>query len=236
MPPVANRLLSVLSPAARAAFQDKLESVALPLRTPIFEPGVRPKYAYFLTSGIASVVVDMQAGSAVEVGLFGCEALPGSLQLLGQQEGAMQCFMQIAGSGLRIEFSRLMDEFRSNPELHMRILQHIQHEALVSSQLSACNRLHEVEERLARWLLMVADRTGSEHFPLTQEFIGDMLGTRRSTVTVSAGALQRAGLIEYHRGHVRILDRDSLEQAACECYPIIQRLYRNLYTEPKRPA
>lgn len=140
--------------------------------------------------------------------------------------------MQVDGTGMRIRFKQLQQDFMAVPELHARVLQNVQYEALTLAQLSACNRLHEVEERLARWLLMVADRIGSHTLPLTQEFLGEMLGTRRSTVTVSAGTLQRAGLIEYRRGHVRILDRDSLEEAACECYRIVQRLHRNLYSDP----
>ena len=232
MPAVSNRLLSSLSPEIRAALSRKLEGVPLPVGSPLSEAGTVPKFLYFITSGIASVVVDMQGGGAIEVGLFGCEALPGSLHLLGGQETSSRCFMQVAGSGLRIGFKELAQEFRSNPELHTRILQHVQYEALTSAQLSACNRLHEVEERLARWLLMVADRIESNVLPLTQEFIGEMLGTRRSTVSVSAGTLQRAGLIEYHRGHVRILDRESLESAACECYPIVRRLQQKLYADP----
>lgn len=232
MPAISNRLLSSLLPETRKALVNKLESVPLPVDTYLFEPGTTPKFAYFITSSIASLVADMQGGGAMEVGLFGCEALPASLHLLGGQAGATRCFMQVDGTGLRIGLKQLAQEFQTNPELHARILQHVQYEALTSSQLSACNRLHEVEERLARWLLMVADRLESNVLPLTQEFLGQMLGTRRSTVTVSAGALQRAGLIEYHRGHVRILDRESLEDAACECYPTIRRLHKNLYADP----
>ena len=228
---LSNRLLNSLSAATRSALEPKLEAVPMPVNTPIFEPGVVPKYAYFMTSGIASVVADMEGGSAVEVGLLGREALPGSIHLLGGQTGATRCFIQSAGTALRIEFHQLANEFHTNRELHARILQHVQCESLLSSQLSACNRLHDVEERLARWLLMVSDRLESEELTITQEFLGQMLGTRRSSVTVSAGTLQRAGLIDYHRGYVRILDRDRLEDAASECYPTIHRLNRNLYAD-----
>ena len=207
-------------------------SVPLPIRTPIFEPSVETKYTYFITSGIASVVADLEEGSAVEVGLLGREGLPGSIRLLGGQEGTNRCFMQVGGSGLRIAYRELVQQYRSNPELHARILQHVQYEALTLAQLSACNRLHEVEERLARWLLMVSDRVEDDVLNLTQEFIGEMLGTRRSSVTVSAGALQRAGLIEYRRGRVSILDRKSLEDAACQCYPMMRRFQKNLYADP----
>ncbi len=229
---LANRLLSSLSPAVRETFERKLIAVPLPLTMEIYEPGTEPKYTYFLTSGIASVVADMEEGSGVEVGLLGREALPGSLQLLGPQRGSTRCYMQVAGTGLRIGFRQLQQDFQSNSELHARILQHVQYEALTTSQISACNRLHQVDERLARWLLMLSDRLESDTLPITQEFLSKMLGTRRSTVTVSAGALQRAGLIDYHRGQVRILDRARLMDAACECYLTIKRVHTDLYADP----
>ncbi len=108
----------------------------------------------------------------------------------------------------------------------------MQHDSLVLAQLSACNRLHEVEERMARWLLMVADRLDKPELPLTQEFLSEMLGTRRSTVTMTAGAMQRSGLIRYDRGRIRILDRKALEDTACECYPVVRNLFQNLYRSP----
>jgi CRP-like cAMP-binding protein len=229
---LSNRLLNSLSPNTRKALQEKLVAVSLPITTPIFEAGVIPKYTYFITSGIASVVADLAHGGAVEVGLLGRESVAGTVLLLGSQPVPTRCFMQVGGSGLRISFKELEKEFRSNPELHARILQQVQYEALTLSQLSACNRFHEVEERLARWLLMVADRVDDTLLNLTQEFLAQMLGTQRSTVSVVAGTLQRAGLIKYSRGHVEILNRDLLEDAACDCYPNMARFYRDLYPAP----
>jgi CRP-like cAMP-binding protein len=231
---VSNRLLNSLPSEVRAELQSKLTSVPLPINTPLYEVGVAPNFAYFITSGIASVVADMEGGSALEVGLLGREALPGSIHLLGGQKGFNRCFMQIGGTGLQISHKTLVQEFWKNPDLHARVLQHVQYEAFTLSKISACNRFHEVEERLARWLLMVADRIESDALPLTQEFLAQMLGTRRSTVTVSAGTLQRAGLIEYHRGLVRILDRKSLENVACECYPAIRQIHQDLYADLSR--
>ena len=120
----------------------------------------------------------------------------------------------------------------------MLILGQVQAAGLVMMQLSACNRLHEVEERLARWLLMIQDRLGSDHFYLTQEFLAEMIGARRTTVTLAAGSLQRSGLIGYKRGNIHILDRERMEAAACECYPIVRRLLGALPgpdSEPARP-
>ena len=173
-----------------------------------------PRHLYLLTSGIASVVNVMSSGDIVEVGLIGHEGLTGSIYLLGSQVGLTRCVMQVEGSGFRIARHDLEGLFANYPALRRRVLQYVQYENLVLGQLSACNRIHEVEERLARWLLMVSDRIQDTRLQLTQEFLSQMLGTRRSTVTVTAGALQRAGLIEYRRGQVNILDRDSLENAA----------------------
>ncbi|WP_041593372.1 Crp/Fnr family transcriptional regulator [Terriglobus roseus] len=229
--PLVNRLLSSLSPEVRQSLERKLVSVPLPIRTPIYEPGREPKYSYFITSGIASVVTEMDEGSVVEVGLLGREAVPGSLLMLGAQQGGNRCFMQVGGTGLRIGFSDLVQEFRRSPEVHARILQQVQYEAFTLTQLSACNRLHEVEERLARWILMVSDRISDDVLPITHEFLGQMLGTRRSTVSMSAAVLQRAGFIEYQYGQIRILDRPLLESAACQCYPMMKRLHSDLYAD-----
>lgn len=230
--PHSNLLFELLPSSEQAALSAHLEPVPLPVDTVLYEAEETPRYAYFLTSGIASVVTAMAGGEAVEVGLLGREGLPGSIHLLGAQLGSARCFMQIDGTGMRIEFRKFEQAFRENPVLHRRVLQQVQYEALILSQLSACNRVHEVEERLARWLLMVEDRLGLPDLPLTQEFLGEMLGARRSTVTVVAGTLQRSGLIEYRRGHVRILHRDRLEDVACECYPVTRKLFRNLYRDP----
>ena len=137
--------------------------------------------------------------------------------------------MQIAGTGLRMSFRAFDQMFHQEETLSTLMLQYIQYQSLTLGQIAACNRLHEVEERLARWLLMVEDRVGSSDILLTQEFIANMLGTRRSTVTIIAGTFQRDGLIEYRRGHVRILNRPALESTACECYAITRRLLLNLF-------
>ncbi|MGI4826995.1 MAG: Crp/Fnr family transcriptional regulator [Janthinobacterium lividum] len=227
--PLTNRLLDCLSPAIKTDLLKFLEPVALPLKTVMFEAGQTPRYAYFITSGLASVVTVMAGGEAVEVGLTGREGFPQGLHLLGPERGDTRAFMQAAGTGLRMEFKRFEQEFKQVPEITTAVLRFVQSESLVMGQLAACNRLHEIEERLARWLLMVADKTGELGMELTQEFLGEMLGTRRSSVTIAASSLQRSGLINYRRGHIEILDRQRLEDAACECYPITRRLFDNLY-------
>ena len=137
--------------------------------------------------------------------------------------------MQVKGSGYKIRFADLKAAFLDSEEIRTRILEVTQQQTLTMSQIAACNKLHDNEARLARWLLMVQDRLQDELLPLTQEFLAEMLGSRRTTVAVSAGTLQRAGLIEYRRGKVKILSREDLESAACDCYKVTQRLFQSLY-------
>jgi CRP-like cAMP-binding protein len=223
-----NLLLSLLPAEQRAMLMRLLEPVALPLRAVLFEPERAPYYVHFITSGLASIVTYMKEGEAAEVGLVGRDGLPEALHLLGPALIQTNCFMQIAGTGLRMRFKDFEQLFQRDEAVRRPVLRYVQFQNLVLSQIAACNRLHEVEERLARWLLMVSDRIGDSELRLTQEFLSQMLGARRSTVTLVAGTLQRGGLIEYSRGDVKILDRDKLESAACECYRITQDALKRL--------
>jgi CRP-like cAMP-binding protein len=228
----SNRFLSVLSPASRNLLLDLCTEVDLPIRTPLFDAEAIPDFAYFITSGIASVVSYMEDGGTAEVEIIGREGIVGSLFLLGPGRVSTSCFMQMGGKALRIRLPELQRAFRSKEEIRDRILEFLQERTLTISQIAACNRLHEAEERLARWLLMAEDRTQSNILSFTQEFLAQMLGARRTTVTVVAGALQRSGFIEYQRGRVKIVDRVGLEDAACECYRNIRHLHNNLYSRP----
>lgn len=224
-----NLLLEALPLKTKESLMRLLEPLELPLRTVLFEAQAAPKYIHFITSGLASVVTVMSGGDAVEVGFTSREGLAEKVHLLGPQTGMTRCFMQIAGTGLRMDFLRFKELFSRDLFLHRAVLRLVQFEALVLAQLAACNRLHDVEERLARWILMVADRTGKPDMQLTQEFLGEMLGARRSTVNIALGSLQKAGLIEYRRSYIRIESRQNLEDVACECYPIIRKLLLELY-------
>jgi CRP-like cAMP-binding protein len=225
-----NRFLNILSPETLAEVLRDSVPVQLPLRTSLYRPESVPQYAYFITSGVASVVAESEDGSTAEVGLIGQEGFTASLHLLGPAIVPTDCFMQIEGTGIRVPFSRVRWLFQSVPEFHDRTLEFVQQQALVLSQIAGCHRLHEAEERLARLLLMAEDRTQSDVINLTQELLGMMLGSNRSTVTMIAGAMQRSGLIEYRRGRVTILNRENLEAAACDCYKVTKRLFDNLYT------
>jgi CRP-like cAMP-binding protein len=206
--------------------------VSLPAGTRLYEPEMIPDFAHFMTSGMTSMVAFMSNGTGAEVGIVGSEGIVEGFHVLSPssvQTVQTRGFVQVGGTALRMRFAELRREFLTAEPLRSLVLGFVQSQASLVAQLAACNRLHEVEERLARWLLMVQDRIGEDVIPLTQEFLAQMLGTRRSSVTMAASSLQRGGLIEYHRGVVRVLNRELLEEAACECYPITRKLFTSLY-------
>ena len=226
-----NRLLACLSAPNRNLLVKSCIAVDLPLRTPLYEAEAVPTYAYFMTSGMTSVVSVTATGEMVEVGIIGSEGVVGSFHLLGPAKVSTRAFTQTAGSALKMSFPELRRLFWTSEEIRARILEFEQAQSLSLSQVATCNGLHQAEARLARWLLMASDRTGSSVLRVTQEFLGMMLGASRTTVTITAGLLQRAGFIEYRWGEVKILNRPMLEETACDCYTITQNLYRNLYNE-----
>src|ERR1035438_2712996 len=194
--------------------------VFLPLRTRdvLNEVGEPIRYVYLMNSGLASVLNVMADGKSVEVGLTGKEGFVGVPLIVGFTTSALRVVVQIEGSAFRLSASALIELLKKCRTLKTRMHRYSQQLAAQSSQVAACNLLHEVDERLARWLLMSQDRIGSELVPLTQEFLAHMLGTRRSSVIVAASILQQAGLIKYTRGELNIVNRKGLEDAACECY------------------
>jgi CRP-like cAMP-binding protein len=220
---VSNGILSLL-PDVSATLRTRLTPVSLPAGTPLYEPYESPKFAHFLTSGVASVITSMRDGGCTETGMWGKEGLVECMHLGDSRRVPSRCFMQVGGTALRMPFAELEAEYFATEELRLTIEQTIRTQYLILGQLMACNRLHEAEPRLARWLLMLRDRLNEDSVAITQEFLAEMLGSRRTTVTAVAGALQRSGLIAYQRGRLRILDHAGLEQAACECYGVIQTL------------
>ncbi len=201
-----------------------MEQIELPSGTILYRTGEQPEFAHFMTSGIASVVTFMANGSGVEVGLIGKEGLVEAVNLLGPASPPTTAFIQVEGTALRMRFAELRKKFLVPGPLQSRILEFVQRNGFILSQLAACNGKHEIEERLSRWLLMVQDRVESDQFYLTQEFLAEMLGIRRTSVSATAASLQKSGLIQYRRGNIRIVDRARLQAAACECYPIVQNL------------
>ncbi|HTV03869.1 MAG TPA: Crp/Fnr family transcriptional regulator [Acidobacteriaceae bacterium] len=228
----SNLLLDALSEESRGLILARAKPVVLPLKTVLYRPDEMPQHAYFMTSGVVSVMALSEDGDSVEVLMIGSEGLVGSLYLLGPSAGHTQCFVQSEGSALRIPLPELRRIFRSSEEIRDRILEFVQVQTFILGQIAACHRLHTAEQRLARWLLMVRDRVQSDPLSLTQEFVAEMLGSRRTTVTLVAGGLQRNRLIEYSRGRVSILNSELLEAASCRCYQIIKKINRNLYSDP----
>jgi CRP-like cAMP-binding protein len=217
----ANRILTALPSSDRDDLFGLVRSVTLPVKTVLFEPGAPIRALYFPTDGVISLVTPLHDGAIVEVATIGNEGIVG-VPLVPQNGLAVRAISQVAGHSLRIDADAFLAlTVRSNA---FRALVDKYTQALFGqiSQAAACNRLHSSEERLSRWLLMSHDRVGSDQFMITQEFLGQMLGARRSTVSVSAGILQRAGLIRYVRGHVTIVDRAGLEAVSCECYAVIR--------------
>jgi CRP-like cAMP-binding protein len=198
-PPTTNRLLAALSNDARNYLLTRSTAVSLPSKTSLYEADETPSHAYFMTSGMASIVTTMEDGGTAEVGVVGLEGLAGGMHILGPGKISTSCFIQLEGSALKIPLSELSKAFRTSDEIRYRLLEFFQEQATMVSQIAGCNRLHESEERLARWLLMAQDRAQSEVLNFTQELLAMMVGSRRTTVTVIARALQRAGLIEYSR-------------------------------------
>ena len=231
MPPLSttNIFLNAISIESRQAILTSAELLPLPARSELHKQERDPRHVYFLTSGIASVVVNLAEGGSAEVALIGTEGLTASLSLLGPALPSADCFMQVAGSGYRVEIALFRRFFLESEEVRAQLLRFVQFQSLLTSQIAACNRLHEAEARISRWLLMVHDRIHQDSFSLTQEFLAQMLGTQRPTVSIILGTLQRAGLVEVVRGGITIRSRENLEQAACDCYLVTRRLLQGLY-------
>jgi CRP-like cAMP-binding protein len=218
-----NKLLLALPSAERARILPQLEFVTVPIATVLAEVEETIKFAYFVDDGLASFLRVMNDGKSVEVGLCGREGFVGIPLLSGFTTSSNRVIMQVKGAAFRMKAKDFVAALPDCPVLAKNLQRFSQIMTVQSEQGAACNRLHEVDERLARWLLMSQDRLEGNSVPLTQEFLAHMLGTRRASVTVAASVLQRAGLIRYSRGDVKIENRAKLEEASCECYAVIAR-------------
>jgi CRP-like cAMP-binding protein len=226
--PYKNRILASLPKAEISRLAPHLSPLPLPIGKTLQTPDEEITYGYFVESGLASVVIEMANGNTVETGITGKEGIVGIPVLLGTRSMPTRTFMQIAGAGFRIKADRLKEEFERSGTLRKQINSYVQAYLVQTAQTAACNRLHDIAERLARWLLMCHDRMESDTFSITHEFLGHMLGTPRSTVTLAAGILHKAGLVDYSRGRVVIRNRKGLEKAACECYRTIRKEFDRL--------
>jgi CRP-like cAMP-binding protein len=223
-----NVILSQLSAEEYAALAKHLVAVDLPLEKRLSEPNQPIEFIYFLNTGLISTDAVTVKGEQVEVGLIGREGFSGLPALLDQPQMSHTVIMQGSGEGLRIRSAVLRAEFLKGGTLQRLVHAFAYLQFVQITQSVLCNRMHEVEARLARWLLSSADRMESEFLHLTQEFLSQMLGVQRSTVTVAAGDLQREGLIGYSRGRIHILNRPGLTAKACECYGIVNNSYERL--------
>lgn len=220
---IRNEILLSLPREERELVFEKLEFLRLTPLQVLHDVGDFIKSAYFCNTGMISTLNVFPDGKSVEVGLIGKEGFVGLPLVAGFRSSPLRANVQIEGSAFRIGAEALSECLVRCPQLFLRLNQFSQVMSMQVAQIAACNRLHEVEERLARWLLMCADRAGNHRLPLTQDLLAQMLGTRRASVTLAAGVLQRAGFINYRRGDVEILDKQKLEETSCECYQIIQQ-------------
>jgi CRP-like cAMP-binding protein len=202
--------------------------VVLPRNLTLHEPGEHVDTVYFLEAGICSIVAMMENGITVEVGSIGRDGFVGAPVVLGVDHSPNRCFMQIPGHGFKVKAKILVEQCETSLQLRLCLLRSVQGTIVQTAQTAACNRVHGLHERLARWLLMHGDRVQSDRVLITHEFLANMLGTRRSTVTVAAGVLQKAGLISHTRGHMTIENHSGLVDAACECYTVVHEEYVRL--------
>ncbi|HZT89676.1 MAG TPA: Crp/Fnr family transcriptional regulator [Stellaceae bacterium] len=223
-----NRLITALPPDEAEALGAALEPVELTFKQVLLEPEQPIRHAHFPMLGVVSLVNEGESGDVVEVATVGREGFIGLAVALGAETMPSRAFVQIPGQAMRIEASALVGLMEAWPGLRRVLMRYAMALLNQVAQNASCNRLHEVQERCARWLLQTHDRIDGDSFPLTHEFLGQMLGVHRPTVTIAAGMLQRAGFIRYARGVITILDRAGLEGASCSCYRFIAREYNRL--------
>jgi CRP-like cAMP-binding protein len=219
---VSNRILLALPDIEYRAIRPALEFLAMPHHRILYEPNRKIEYVYFPNRGLISLVIVMADGKTAEVAVLGREGVAGVPSIFGLDRSPIREVVQIAGDGFRIKVSAFRRVLRASPAFRDLLGHYSVVLALQISQTAACNRLHDIERRLARWLLMAQDRVDSGRVAMTHDFLATMLGTDRPTVSVAAANLQRKEIIDYTRGSVQILNRKELEKSACECYQIIQ--------------
>jgi CRP-like cAMP-binding protein len=220
---VSNLILLSISNSDFGALRPHLEYLDLPNHRVLHECGAKLEFAHFLNRGLISLVVVMKDGKTAEAGIVGNEGFIGTSAAVGLRGSPLQAVVQITGDGFRIAVAALQNILRSAPPLQLILSRYGVVQGLQVAQTAACNRLHDIGQRLSRWLLMTQDRVDSESLPITHDFLATMLGTDRPSVTTAAGVLQKKKIIEYTRGAVQIVSRKKLEDSACECYGIIQQ-------------
>ncbi|WP_036255902.1 Crp/Fnr family transcriptional regulator [Methylocapsa acidiphila] len=231
----SNRLLSLLTKGDYERIRSHLQPIALEYRQSLYHARKPIGFVYFIETGVGSLVNTMANGEAAEVGTIGNEGVVGLPLVFGDSRAPTSVYVQVPGAGLRMKATLFKKEMAQSASMRKVMLRYAHAFFNQVAQSAACNHFHTIQQRCCRWLLMTHDRMQSDEFLLTQEFLAMMLGVQRTGVTAAAGALQRAGLIRYKRGHVTILDRRALENLSCECYGVskmeFDRLLGNLATD-----
>lgn len=233
MPPITddpklNQLLATLPDAEWLRWKPQLERVKLELGQVLYEAGGLQSHVYFPTTAIVSLLYVLENGASAEIAVVGREGLVGVSLFMGGQSTTNRAVVQSAGEGYRLRASGMQTEFnRAGPVLHL-LLRYTQALITQMSQTAVCNRHHSLDQQLCRWLLLSLDRLDGNDLVMTQELISNMLGVRREGVTEAALSLQRAGLIDYARGRIKVLNRAGLEQRSCECYAVVKAEYDRL--------
>ena len=221
--PIRNKILLSMTDAEFHVIRPHLEYLALPSHLRLHEPHQTFRFVYFPNEGLISLVVAMENGKTVEAGIVRSDGVAGLQAVVGLSRGPLREVMQIGGNGFRVKIRNLKKTLDSTPDLHRILGRYTMMLGLHVAQTAACNRLHDIDRRLARWLLMAHDRVDSGTLHITQDFLATMLGTDRPSVSQAAGLFQRMNIIKYSREAVKILNRGELENQACECYSVIQR-------------
>ena len=223
-----NHLLGALPTEVYQRLEPELEPITFALGEVVYESGGQMRHVYFPTTSHVSLLYTMVDGSTAEMGLVGNEGVVGIALFMGGETTPNRAMIQGGGGALRMKARAMLDEFRRGDKFQHLLLRYTQALITQISQTAVCNRLHSVEQRLCRWLLMTHDRTESDELQMTHEFISNMLGVRREGVTVAAHRLQDAGMISYTRGHINILDRQQLLAHVCECYHVVRAEHERL--------
>ncbi len=226
--PTGNRLLDALPEGELKRLGPDLEAITLGVKEVLIEPDRPIQHVWFPVDSVCSVVATMADGQVVEVGTIGNEGMVGLPLFLGRDTVPLGTFCQVPGEAVKMRSEVLRAEVKPGDKLHGLLQRFTEARFVFAAQSSACNRLHSVQQRASRWLLHTHDRVGSNEFLLTQEFLAEMLGVRRASVSEVAGDLQRGGFISYSRGRIAVLDRAGLEERSCECYGIIRKEFDRL--------
>jgi CRP-like cAMP-binding protein len=225
---VNNKVLLAMPDVEYEMMRADLTYVDLPDHLSLHEPTQNIEFVYFPNRGMVSQVVVTKDGRTVEVGVVGSEGYVGAGLAAGMSRSSVREIIQIAGDGFRMVGNALERILRTAPQLQLILSRHAGLQGMQVAQTAACNRLHDIQQRLSRWLLMTQDRVNLAVLPITHDFIATMMGTDRSTVTLAAAVLQKKGVIEYARGTVKILNRRKLQSSACECYGVIRQFEDDL--------